>query len=113
MVIQYFQIREVLLVSFIFTKLILIFSILNQGNTTSPLYPRSLTLLDNSIALVANDGIHFYDEQFANEYTSKKISLSISEENIKKIAMAQFSAGDGGYILILALNTLYLFNNGS
>ena len=110
MVIQYFHIHKALLVSFIFTKLILIFSILNKGNTTSPLYPRSLTLLDNSIALFANDGIHFYDEHFSNEDTSKKIPLSKSGDDIKKIAMAQFCGDDGGYILILALNILYLFD---
>ena len=111
MIIQYFHIRSLFIFSFISKKLILILNILNHVNTISPLYPRSLTLLDNSIALVANDGIHFYNEQFSSEDTLKYIPLSISQENIKKIEMNQFSEDDEGYILILALNTLYLFNN--
>ena len=74
------------------------------------LYPSILTLLNQRLILVANEGIHFYDSNLENEETEKLIPLNITtnEENYKT-ALAQFSEDNDGYILILVKNIIYIF----
>ena len=74
------------------------------------LFPSILTLLNQKLVLVVNNGIHFYNEGLTEEDTSKYIPLTIpSKEDNYKTAMAQFSVEDQGYILILVMNTMYFF----
>ena len=81
--------------------------ILNNQENLPFRYPVSLTLLDQSIALVGSDGIHFYDKELTID--SNNISFTVQYEDIDKIALAQFSESDGGYILILVKNFIYIF----
>ena len=76
-------------------------------------YPTLLTLLSQKIVMVANDGIHFFTSNDNSEDTTKKIifepQISSAEEN-KKTTLAQFSADNGGYIIILVMDILYIFD---
>ena len=40
----------------------------NILDSEQTLYPHSLTLLNKNILLIINDGIHFFDSNFENEY---------------------------------------------
>ena len=91
--------------------LLLLFNKSNQSISLAMQYPNILTLLDDSIILIGNDGIHFYDSIMSSEDTSKTISLQIELDDINKISMAQFSENDGEYIILLVLNTLYIFDS--
>ena len=77
------------------------------------LYPTILTLLSHKIVLVINNGIHFYDANMENEDLDKYVPLNIPDNDLDsfKTAMAQFSADDNGYILILAMNIIYFFRS--
>ena len=81
-----------------------------QIRTISVVFPTSLTLLDNSNVLVANDGIHFFNEDFTQEDSSKRVELTIDKDDLEKITMSQFSSENDGYILILVQNILYIFD---
>ena len=76
-------------------------------------YPTLLTLLSQKIVMVANDGIHFFTSNDNSEDNTKKIifepQISSAEEN-KKTTLAQFSADNGGYIIILVMDILYIFD---
>ena len=80
---------------------------------SSVLFPTSLTLLNQNIAIVESDGIHFYTPQL-EEDTSKKIifekQFSDGSES-EKVAMAQFSEEDGEYIIILSNEIIYFFES--
>ena len=82
-----------------------------EASTISLKFPTTFTLLDNSIVLIANNGIHFYDEYFTSEDEEKKIELSLESTDLSKIAMAQFPNEYGEYIIILVKNILYIFSN--
>ena len=85
----------------------------NQEEKIIPsiLYPSTLTLLSGNILLLSSDGIHFYSSDLLIEDTSKKIIFekSISKTEIEKIAMAQFSSKDKGYIMVLVNDIIYFF----
>ena len=99
-------------ISLFILTLISVFNLSNQVKTINLNYPLSLSLLDNSNAVVAEDGIHFYDNKFEEEYIDKKISFTIDNKNdLETVAMAQFPQEDGGYILILFKNIIYIFDN--
>ena len=85
--------------------------IINIIQSDKLLYPSILTLLNQKLILVANNGIHFYDSNLENEELDKLIHLNITtdEENYKT-AIEQFSAEYGGYILILVKNIIYIFH---
>ena len=70
--------------------------------------PNSLTLLDNSIAIVADNGIHFYNKDLTID--SNNIPLEVTVNDLNKIAMAQFPEIYGSYILILVKDNLYIFD---
>ena len=74
------------------------------------LYPSVLSLHNKGIAVVQTDGIHFYDSD-KKEEISKKIKLEspiMSPEENLKISMSQFSENDGGYILVLIVDRLFI-----
>ena len=92
--------------------LLIIFNLSYQSNSISLKFPKSLTLLDYSFAVVAQDGIHFYDTLFESEIPNKNISFTLSSaSDLDKVSMAQFSNEYGGYILIIVINQLYIFDN--
>ena len=65
---------------------------------------------NKGIAVVQTDGIHFYDSD-KKEEISKKIkleSLIMSPEENFKISMSQFCENDGGYILVLIVDRLFI-----
>ena len=109
-----------ILQNFLFLFNLFIFSnLLNMSYEEDPLgyqniiYPIFLTLLDNSIAVVEKDGIHFYDNKFLNEDISKiyNFTESIDPDNdIIQASIKQFSKLDDGYILVLVNYTIYFFN---
>ena len=76
-------------------------------------YPTLLTLENNELILVSEKGIHFYDSKLENEDNDKVISFDsvISEEENKKTTMAQFTPENGGYILIIAKDILYILKD--
>ena len=67
------------------------------------IYSSTLVLLDNKIVDVAQDGIHFFDEQFQNEEETNFIEFSenLGFYDFSKISMSQFSQKYEEYILIL------------
>ena len=74
-------------------------------------YVSSLRLLNGKHAIVAKDGIHFYNKEFNEEITKKvDFNFSISSDNMGQIRMAQFSEDNGEFILILINNVLYIFD---
>ena len=77
----------------------------------SLLMPNSLQLLDLSNLIVASDGIHFYNQDLTVEYTEKRKVFTLAESNLSKVAMAQFSDGHGGYIIILVNDVIYLYKS--
>ena len=84
-----------------------------QEKKISLIFPSSLQLIDNNeILVVANDGIHFYNQNFTFENISKKIELSLlaKKEDNEKVSMAQFSDENGGYILIIIKDMLFILN---
>ena len=79
-------------------------------------YPTLLTLENNELILINENGIHFYDFKLENEYNDKVIQFDsvISDEENKKTTMAQFTPENGGYILIIAKDILYVLEaNGN
>ena len=75
------------------------------------IYSSTLVLLDNKIVDVAQDGIHFFDEQFQNEEETNFIEFSenLGFYDFSKISMSQFSQKYEEYILILCKRILYIF----
>ena len=93
-----------LLVKLFITLLIL------PENINRQLYPSTLTLLSQKVVLVANDGIHFYDQNLDNEEEGKFIPLNIiTEQDNYKTTLTQFSPENDGYILILVMDIIYFF----
>ena len=84
----------------------------NEENTISLEFPTSFELINNDIVIVAKDGIHFYSQSL-EEYSGKYVSFSLLNraDQIEKISFAQFSNSNGGHILILVMDILYVFNS--
>ena len=68
--------------------------------------PYSLILLDNSIVLVHNNGIHFYNNDLTEEFIDYAKNFTVDKN--AHILMVQFPAPNG-YILILIQSSLYIF----
>ena len=88
----------------------------NQDNSMDKsqiLYPSVLSLLNKGIVVVQTDGIHFYDSNKVEE-ESKQIKferpITTDKEN-EKISMSQFPEKEGGFILILVKEKLYLIQS--
>ena len=80
-------------------------------------YPSLLTLHDQSKVIVGSNGIHFYDPNLDVEDKAKNITFKNqlnSREDNDKTVLTQFSSEDEGYILILVMDILYIFeSNGT
>ena len=77
-------------------------------------YPTLLTLENDDLILVNQNGIHFYDSKLENEISNKSIPFSeniASDTENKKTTMAQFDHENGGYILIIAKDILYILES--
>ena len=100
--------------NFINILILTLVNLSNQINPTSLTYPMSLQLLDNTNAVIALDGIHFYDSAFENEDETKFIALTIPEDEIDDIYngffMAQFPTEYDEYIIIFVQNVIYIFD---
>ena len=102
--------------------LILLFLLINLSFSENPennldkspiLYPSVLSLQNKGIVVVQTDGIHFYDLNKVEE-ESKKIKFEtpiISEKENEKISMSQFPEKEGGFIIILVREKLYLIQS--
>ena len=93
--------------------LILLFTKTYLQNDISLIYPSSLQLIDNNnYVVVAEDGIHFFDQNFSIELISKKINFSLlsKDGDNEKVSMAQFSNDNGGNILIIVKEMLYILD---
>lgn len=79
-------------------------------------FPSTLTLLSQCLIMVANDGIYYFNSDLKLD-ESKKISFInpiVSKEENEKTTMVQFSENNGGYIMIIVKEILYILNyNGS
>ena len=104
-----------------FILLILINCILTQNiennlDKSPTLYPSVLFLQNHGFVVVQTNGIHFYDSN-KEEEESKNIKFDIhikSEKENLKISIVQFSEKDGGYILILVGEKIYIIqSNGN
>ena len=72
-------------------------------------YPTLLTLENNELILVNEKGIHFFDSKLENEYDKAILFDSdLTDGENKKTTMAQFTHENGGYILIIAKDILYI-----
>ena len=72
-------------------------------------YPTLLTLKNNELILVNEKGIHFFDSKLENEYDKAILFDSdLTNGENKKTTMAQFTHENGGYILIIAKDILYI-----
>ena len=100
--------------NFINILILTLVNLSNEINPTSLVFPMSLQLLDNTNAVIALDGIHFYDSAFENEDETKFVALTIQESEInnvyKGIFMAQFPTEYDEYIIILVQNVIYIFD---
>ena len=76
-------------------------------------FPIVLKLLNNRNAVVSEDGIHFYDESLTTENYEKNITFAtlLKQDHLEYISMAQFDKQNGEYILILVIDTIYIFNS--
>ena len=72
-------------------------------------YPTSFTLANKQLLLAYSEGLFLYDSEFYNE--TSILNITLGEGDIKNIQIKQFSESDGGYILIIAKNTLYVFDS--
>ena len=92
---------------------LLIFINTDNIELESLLYPTTYTLLSHNIVIVASDGIRFFSSDMTED-TTKKISfdnqIQSADEN-EKTVIDQFSANNGGYIMILVKDILYFFQN--
>ena len=61
--------------SMIIFKIILLCIILNRTNQLSFKFPKTLTLLDNSLLVIGDNGIHFFNENLSEEDISLNISI--------------------------------------
>ena len=99
-------------------KIILLFLYLSKKSQEETqfdnvLFPTTLTLLNQNIAMVERDGIHFYSSELVED-TSKAILFEKEFSDVsesEKVAMAQFSEEDEGYILILTNEIIYFFES--
>ena len=85
----------------------------NEEMQISLAFPTSFELINNDIVIVAKNGIHFYNQNLV-EYEGKKLELPLLNraEDIEKVSIAQFSEENDGYILILVMDILYIFDQG-
>ena len=75
------------------------------------IYPSVLSLYNGGLVVIQNDGIHFFDSNKTEENTKKiifEIPISSKIES-EKISMSQFPKEEGGYILILINDKIYIF----
>ena len=80
---------------------------INTGSTIFHTQPTTLTLLTGQIMMVNSDGIYLYNSELKNEVSLFNFTTKLTEpENVR---MEQFSSKDGGYILIIAQQILYIF----
>ena len=90
-------------------SIIIITLISLSKNEESKKFPLSSSILNPKHIFICKDGIHFFDSKL-NENKHQFISLSnSSKEDNYKTTMIQFSNKDGGYILILVINIIYIF----
>ena len=81
------------------------------NKTKEEIYPSVLSLKNGGLVLVQSDGIHFFDSN-KEEIVSKKIKFEIpilSQSENEKISICQFSDNEKGYILIIAKDIIYFF----
>ena len=102
--------------------LLLLFLLLNcslaeeintQMEPTSVLYPSVLSLNNGGLVVVQTDGIHFYNQN-KEEEESKTIKFDFpikSEKENEKISISQYPENEGGYILILVREKIYIFQS--
>ena len=107
---NFYLIRKLILLLFLS---LLIYINANNVEFESLLYPTTYTLLSHNIVIVASDGIRFFSSDMTED-TTKKISfdnqIQSADEN-EKTVIDQFSANNGGYIMILVKDILYFFQN--
>ena len=88
----------------------------NNSEKSPILYPSVLSLQNQGFVVVQTDGIHFYDSN-KEEEESKSIKFDIpikSEKENDKISIVQFPEKEGGYILILVGEKIYIMQkNGN
>ena len=88
----------------------------NISDKSPILYPSVLSLQNQGFVVVQTDGIHFYDSN-KEEEESKNIKFDIpikSEKENEKISIVQFPEKEGGYILILVGEKIYIIQkNGN
>ena len=88
----------------------------NNSEKSPILYPSVLSLQNQGFVVVQTDGIHFYDSN-KEEEESKNIKFDIpikSEKENEKISIVQFPEKEGGYILILVGEKIYIMQkNGN
>ena len=74
-------------------------------------YPTSITLLNNNILMIYNDGIFLYNSELKEE--TVKVNTNFTKDEILNSEMEQFSLSDDGYILITIKGNLYIFDKNA
>jgi len=77
------------------------------------IYSTIFVLLNKTIVDVAQDGIHFFDEQLNNEETSHFVNFTDplgDVSDVSKVSIAQFSQESDEYLLILCRRIIYIFD---
>ena len=85
----------------------------NNSEKSPILYPSVLSLQNQGFVVVQTDGIHFYNSN-KEEEESKNIKFDIpikSEKENEKISIVQFPEKDGGYILIIVGEKIYIIQS--
>ena len=104
---------NIILINIIFLSF-LISNSKEQRKILSINFPNILTLLNQNIIMVAQDGIHYFNSDLTIEDVSKKIIFEnqvLNSEQDEKTSIAQFSSEDGGYIIVLSLNIIYFLTS--
>ena len=112
---QFLRHNQNICLFFLFLSINLLFpgkaeNIIDESPT---LYPSVLSLENKCIVSVQTDGIHFYDSNKVEE-ESKKIKFEYeikTEKENEKISMSQFPEKEGGYILIIVKEKIYIMQS--
>ena len=75
------------------------------------LYPYSKRLNNGYFILVSDTDITFTDSTLTEVKNKKDISVTLDEDNIGSTTVSQFPNEDSGYVLVILLQTLYIFSS--
>ena len=74
-------------------------------------YPSTFTLASNQLLLAFSDGLYLYDSELSNGMMI--LNITLDDVSIENMLVKQFSLTDGGHILVILKNILYVFDSNA